>query len=61
MTPMTREGVSDPSKLSSDGRKAHYMNRNRPRAQQGYNRAHKKGSAYTQKGFRPSHMDGERA
>ena len=29
-TPMTREGVSDPSRLSGDGQKAHYARRGGP-------------------------------
>lgn len=40
-TIMTREGVSDPSRLSPKGQAEHYSNRNGPRRLQAVNRARK--------------------
>lgn len=40
-TIMTREGVSDPNRLSVKGQQEHYANRNAPRALQAVNRQRK--------------------
>jgi len=40
-TIMTREGVSDPSRLSAKGQLAHYANHNAPRRLQAINRQRK--------------------
>ena len=54
-TPMTREGVSDPSRLSGDGQKAHYARRGGPGTRsknpERYDRLGSKGAAMLEYGI----------